>query len=384
MNELNAHVFFGTDPGAGFVLIIAGIHTSEQSGVEVAHWISTKLAAQNKPTRLGTIVIPEIFPDRGLKAREKEWNVSPDDWNKKGGASGAFRNLTANRHFPPPGEALAFLDKGNLKTKDGNDILDKTGKPIQQLAEIRHLIQVIEAVKPVRIVSIHGKRQRDSDDLKAAVTAGCLTEDERKNWNGRDAVKCANFTGVYVDPRYSLCHKIDPKTFYVEDCKFDLAKDPAFPPQKGVNKQFDSAISPDGRADDALARKIAQAVKDPTLVVGNHLSDAPEVVHYAKEPGTPIGFSLGDWGPVDVTTLPPGAPASTSGKRPGAPVFTIEVDEDHESWAFLDGVQYMDEKGNPIPQPKRPSPKARPNKFDKKRSVQLQDYAQAIITACLT
>lgn len=44
----------------------------------------------------------------------------------------------------------------------------------------------------------------------------------------------------------------------------------------------------------------------------------------------------------------------------------------------------MDEKGQPIPQPRRPSPKVTPAKFDKARSAQLQDYAQAIIAACLT
>jgi len=34
------------------------------------------------------------------------------------------------------------------------------------------------------------------------------------------------------------------------------------------------------------------------------------------------------------------------GVRPGAPVFTIEPDMDFESWAFLDGVQYVEEDGN--------------------------------------
>ncbi len=55
----------------------------------------------------------------------------------------------------------------------------------------------------------------------------------------------------------------------------------------------------------------------------------------ARAPTTPRGYSLGDWGPVDVP-----------GVRPGAPVFTIEPDMDFESWAFLDGVQYVEEDGN--------------------------------------
>jgi hypothetical protein len=91
--------------------------------------------------------------------------------------------------------------------------------------------------------------------------------------------------------------------------------------------------------------------------------------------GTPVAFSLGDWGPVEVKLTSPGP-----GARPGAPVFTIEVDQNHESWAF----QYVDEKGNPVPQPKRPSPKLTPARFDQARSLQLQDYAQAIIGVCLS
>ena len=49
MNEFDAHVFFGTGPD--FAIILAGIHNSEQSGIEVAHWIRTKLAARSQPTR---------------------------------------------------------------------------------------------------------------------------------------------------------------------------------------------------------------------------------------------------------------------------------------------------------------------------------------------
>jgi len=161
---------------------------------------------------------------------------------------------------------------------------------------------------------------------------------------------------------------------FVGDCKFAATADPALPTvtQKGVTKKVDSALSTEGRLDDALCLATATAVNDGTLVAGNHIGDPPEVVHYAKEGGTPNGFSLGDWGPVAV-----------SGVRPGAPVFIIEVDQNHESWAFLDGVTYIDDAGDPIPQPKRPSPKLRPAKFDQARSAQLQDYAQAIIGQCL-
>jgi hypothetical protein len=71
--------------------------------------------------------------------------------------------------------------------------------------------------------------------------------------------------------------------------------------------------------------------------------------------------------------------------RPGAPVFTIEPDMDFESWAFIDGVQYVDEKGQAISQYQRAPNRITPGKFPslKLRSDQLQAYAQAVINICL-
>jgi hypothetical protein len=40
-------------------MIVAGIHTSEQSGVEVARWINAILTARPKPLRLGAVIVPE-------------------------------------------------------------------------------------------------------------------------------------------------------------------------------------------------------------------------------------------------------------------------------------------------------------------------------------
>jgi hypothetical protein len=113
-------------------------------------------------------------------------------------------------------------------------------------------------------------------------------------------------------------------------------------------------------------------------------------VHYAKEPGTPEAFSLGDWGPVDVL---PGT--SKPGSRPGAPVFTIEVKDEHESWAFLDGEQVMAADGTAM-KTEPPvwdraaggkgvanTPSQLSAKFDPARSKELQAYAQAIIDTIL-
>lgn len=367
MFDLESHTFFGSAPE--FVVVVAGIHTSEQSGVEVAHWVRTKLAARSVPTRLGAIVVPEMFPAQGEMARAREWEVGAERWSTS--VCNEFRNPIANRHFPPPGKALSTLADDHLETLSGGALLDRHGSPAIMLPEIKRLVQLIELVGPTRIVSIHGKKRRTRKNMDAAVRKGviAMSEAELDRWHG-EPVKGVNSAGIFVDPRFSVRRPDEP---FLDDAKFDRAADPAFPAitAPGVAKVFDSARSADGRLDDALCLSMARAIRHPELVAGNHLDSSVPVVHYAKE-NVPPGFSLGDWAAV-----------ATDGLRPAAPVFTIEVDQNHESWAFLDGVPYVDHAGRPIPQPKRPSPSLVPAQFDSERSARLQDYADAIIDHCL-
>jgi hypothetical protein len=387
MITLKDYVFEGTSPD--FVFIVAGIHNSEQSGIEIAQWIRVKLANRPKPTLFGAIVIPEAFPVDARKARTDEWKTgSAAKWREVVDGKEVF----PARHFPPPGRSEAFLGDGFLKDRQGKNLPSKR----KQLANIAYLTLYIEKVQPKRIVSIHGRRPRDSDDLRIA--AGFLvngrkrpkvinmTEDEISKWDGKTPIAGVNFPGIYVDPRYdpSPC-----KGFELESCKLDPELDPAFPLQgTTANKRFDSAINTfAGREDDALALETAKAVAaaDPTLVVGNHLNGPSPVpiVHYAKEGDTPQAFSLGDWGPVDGEKL----------ARLGAPVFTIETKDDNQSWAFIDGEQVMNEDGTtPLmsePEPaaravgQRGRPLPRPAKFNASRSKELQAYAEAIIKTIL-
>jgi hypothetical protein len=88
-------------------------------------------------------------------------------------------------------------------------------------------------------------------------------------------------------------------------------------------------------------------------------------------------YSLGDWGPVDVVD-----------GRPGAPVFTIETYQNHESWAFdANGVQLWDpEKGQPLQDPLSGRAYQMPPKFHSGgpgRAKQLHGLAQAIINVIL-
>lgn len=393
MLELETHRFEGTEPE--FVLIIAGIHTSEQSGIEVARWIAAKLADRPTPTRLGAIVIPEIFPERAMAARTDEFQkLGMKKWREdepgtrnlyKGRSKTSAQNqvIFPARQFPPPGKPVAFLDKGLLKDEAGSDLVVKGNKVYLQ-PEIAYLIHLIEAIKPVRIVSVHGKRRRSKDDLTEAVKEKIIkmSDAEIKSWDGH-AINGVNFAGVFVDPRYALASNRKSGES-LELSKFSAELDPAFPLQGDPSKKrLDSAISSDGKKDDALCVAVAKAVGDKTLVPGNHLDDPVPVVHYAKEGDTPTGYSLGDWGPVDV----PAGRGSTVGARVGAPVFTIEVDENQESWAFADKTRMVTEDGKPLPP--APTPAERANKktpkasanpsFSAGRSKALQAYAQAVI-----
>ena len=177
-----------------------------------------------------------------------------------------------------------------------------------------------------------------------------------------------------------------PGRYDLNGCKFDLQRDPAFP-QKGLAnlKQRESARDQTyGVEDNSLAFKIAIAIyeEDKSLVPGNHLYDSgKEVVHYAaSDPSSFRGWSLGDWGPVDVNK------GNDPGNRPGVPVITVETYKCYESWSFVHGEQYYGEDGNILSEktpPRVPGKENRRWPFDKARSAQLQIYADALINQFL-
>lgn len=399
-DELDVAFFPGDS--TDIVLVTAGIHSSEVSGIEVANWVKVKLAARPKRTYFSVVVVPEIFPERARAARTAQWKAgaSADDDSVSG-----FREIPPNldmtksltikdesvkpaRHFPPPGFPSSSLAGGFLLDRDGKTaLLDDKKKKVPVLPQIRTLTRLIERVKPVRILTLHGKQLPDEDKLKGFITRQTLSVAERKArqadlaaWNKTSRIKWANWFGVYVDPRYEPTKCKGGAE--LERCKFDVTTDPGY---VHTAKDFDTALTSDGKTDDQLDLDIASAVKNRDLVTGNHLDDPPAKVHYAKE-GTGTGWSLGDWGPVDVKV------SGDPGERPGAPVFTFEIAHYTESWAFLDGTQIMSESGKPLAQAltpgdraagKKPTPYAKPRLFDSGRSSDLQDYADAIIKVTL-
>jgi hypothetical protein len=353
----NAYFFSGRlNSSSNIILVIAGVHGSELSGIEVANWMRVKLLHSQVPPVFPTIIIPEVFPEQAKIAREYRLSkplADASDDNKGRLVERGKEEIEPNRNFPVPGQPLSSLRDN--KSPGGQTLLSET----------MELVMLIQAIKPLRIVSIH------AHSVKKPFT------------KGHDA------PGIFVDPRYTF-GKSCLRSWYnnnkewlynVNLCKFDLDKDPAFP--SSHKKEYHSARDPGTDIDDALALLAAEGIasKNPNLVPGNHLFDPPAVVHYSgSEPPKFKGFSLGDWAPVTV-----GRP-DTPEYRPGAPVFTVEVFHYFESWAFINGEQFFDEKtGQLLPgktPPLMPSTK-KPFQCKQQRSKELQIYADALITTFL-
>jgi len=361
----------------------------------------------------------------------------PEVWVKHGQKPRRLDNIEPNRQFPPPGKPLDHLrQKGGPTDPNGNRINDKdTGIPIPLLEETRELLQLIELVQPIRIASLHahsvGRKEKGID-------APGVFVDPRYQY---DIKKCLDDPMDPKDPQkrkdFGLDSQGNPNPFVTNPCKFDLAKDPAFP-VVGLIKQLNDQIAhlkhsdPDvqkvkslieetqklfaqenkdkdnpghaasqakaneaadwatktlkfrqvqetsdmaqTRDDDRLALAIAQEARRQRIrVPGNWLDDrGMEVVHYAQSAPPKPGFSLGDWGPVDVSQGP--------GRRPGAPVITVEVYHQYESGAFENGELRVDKNCTPewaLKLDDKTKTRAR------ERCRELQAYAEALIRVFL-
>lgn len=114
--------------GEGRILVIAGVHGSERSGVEIAERLVGFLQAGYRPVP-HTVVVPALFPD----------NV----------AAGVRQGeVPTNRNFPAPGESLAAATRRGLGTP-----VDSLGLAI--LPENVALLGLIESFRPAAIISLH-------------------------------------------------------------------------------------------------------------------------------------------------------------------------------------------------------------------------------------
>ena len=139
-------------------LVVAGVHGSEQSGVEVADLLLAQLAV-HRPF-FTVVVVPRLFPDNVAGRADWEKQLAKDQgkialkkYRELRGKADDPGRVTAgqvdpNRQFPELG---ADLDLANP--------VDAKGRPVEpgNLA----LLALIRAFAPTRIASIHAQKDLD-------------------------------------------------------------------------------------------------------------------------------------------------------------------------------------------------------------------------------
>jgi hypothetical protein len=136
-------------------LVIAGVHGSEQSGVEVAELLLAQLTV-HRPY-FSVVVVPRLFPDNVAARADWECRLLRDQgtmdlerYRELRGRAGDPGRTTEwqvdpNRQFPELG---CDLDWANP--------VDAKGRPIEP--GNRALLGLIEAITPTRIASIHAQK----------------------------------------------------------------------------------------------------------------------------------------------------------------------------------------------------------------------------------
>ena len=121
-------VVMRTYPGESeeVVLVIAGVHGSERSGIELCEAVERRMSGmQSRPHT--TVVVPVLFPDLAA-AGLREDPQSP-----------------TNRNFPPPGQGP--------QEGEGGELLDAMGRRVLPANVV--LMELMAAYKPDRVLSLH-------------------------------------------------------------------------------------------------------------------------------------------------------------------------------------------------------------------------------------
>jgi hypothetical protein len=137
--KINAYYIPGTSNLKA--LVIAGVHGSELSSVEVAYRLLSQLL-QGKQPYYSVIIVPSLFPDNAFKAMNQAEQIGSKDNIGRYSYADA---VDPNRQMPSPGKAY-----------NENTGVDHIGRTIEQ--ENQWLLQLIQAFKPQRIANLHAIR----------------------------------------------------------------------------------------------------------------------------------------------------------------------------------------------------------------------------------
>lgn len=150
--EVVAYYFPGTSNKKA--LVIAGVHGSELSAIEVAKQLLQLLSAGEMPY-YNLVVIPCLFPDNADKAlRLLAKPVS------NFGRYSSKESVDPNRQMPPLGKP--FLKENPV---------DMYGRPIER--ENQFLLQLVQDYQPSRIVNLHAIKDITKAGVYADPRTGC-------------------------------------------------------------------------------------------------------------------------------------------------------------------------------------------------------------------
>jgi hypothetical protein len=124
-------------------LVIAGVHGSELSSIEVAYRLVTRLLQGNRPY-YSVIIVPSLFPDNAIRAMSNPGSIGA---TSNIGRYTFLNGVDPNRQMPSPGKSF-----------DDSACLDHIGRKIE--TENQFLLQLIQRFRPQRIANIHAIRDQ--------------------------------------------------------------------------------------------------------------------------------------------------------------------------------------------------------------------------------
>lgn len=261
--EVVAHLFPGTSDR--HALIIAGVHGSELSGIQVVERLLPLLRGGSKP-HFNLVVIPRLFPDNAAVAEASPKEIGS---TKNIGRRTRGNPVDPNRQFPKlgaPYDPANPVDAGPLVMPAiaWFPELRGTGRPIEP--ENIALLELIASFRPERIASVHAHRTPSN-------------------------------AGIYADPRTDasgIALGYAPDEQLALAMAQEAAKRGANVPGNKLGGTQPNAVYP----------------LDPAVVPAGHIQPRE----------TKEGISLGGWGTTEVVD-----PANPSRNRPAMTVITVEV-----------------------------------------------------------
>ena len=340
-------------------LVVAGVHGSELSGIEVVQILMNILSGGSKPY-FHTTIIPILFYDNYLKAKQSlqtylKNKISLDDLeidSNQGRDTNGRSGLTA-RNFPNPGDSLTTALNNGIKEKKFCNI--QKGKTIGKKAqqgwpvdsqcrtmeyENIFLVELIGKLKPIRIASVHAHSLRRLPSIKDK------------------GAKDKDLPGIFVDPIINTgggsklqkrCQTRKPNLpkkppsgaptpedkLVLKMAKFVRSEQDKYE-QKNLSMIFGKIL----KVINQVRSGLVQPSKDD-WVIGNWLDiSGREETRYPRTYAEDDGISLGGWAPHKIQDYDRITKAPLSENRSGATLITVEVRHYYPTEAFM----YIDTK----------------------------------------